>query len=219
MLRPWNVNMQHSSGFSQRILWFVILEQGCRASWHSKAFQQQRRKSTLIIHHCSLWINPYVYINLYISYIYMYIDICTCIQVVKGRYTRYLRIILCGAVWVPVPETFRIYSLFLPATLCLVHRETNGKTLHLSKIACSIALPATSLPTGLLCSKTMNLRKQGSCIPPKDLLPEEFLEYPWGPGILRGNFEHTWLGRRQKRRDDQCKNWQKHRREHWQWKI
>lgn len=73
MLRPWNVNMQHSSGFSQRILWFVILEQGCRASWHSKAFQQQRRKSTLIIHHCSLWINPYVYIYIYTyTYIYMY---------------------------------------------------------------------------------------------------------------------------------------------------
>lgn len=146
------------------------------------------------INHSSLFImnQPVcIYIHLYI-YIYIYVyDICTCIQVVKGRYTRYLRIILCGAVWVPVPETFRIYSLFLPATLCLVHRETNGKTLHLSKIACSIALPATSLPTGLLCSKTMNLRKQGSCIPPKDLLPEEFLEYPWGPGILRGNFEHT----------------------------
>jgi len=43
----------------------------------------------------------------------------------------------------------------------------------------------------LLCSKTMNLRKPGSHIPPKDLLPEEFLEYPWGPGILRGDFEHT----------------------------
>lgn len=149
------------------------------------AFQQQRRKNTLIINHLSLFImNQHV-----CTYIYIYI--CTCIQVVKGRYTRYLRIILCGALWVPVPETFRIYSLFLPATLCLVHREYNGKTLHLSKIACSIALPATSLPTGLLCSKTMNLRKQGSCIPPKDLLPEEFLEYPWGPGILRGNFEHT----------------------------
>lgn len=166
------------------------------------AFQQQRRKSTLIIYHCSPWTNTSVHTYIYI-YMYMY---------PKGRYTRYLRIILCGALWVPVPETFRIYSLFLPATLCLVHRETNGKTLHLSKIACSIALPATSLPTGLLCSKTMNLRKPGSCIPPKDLLPEEFLEYPWGPGILRGNFEHTWLGRRQKRRDDRCKNWQKHPR-------
>eukprot|EP00438_Fugacium_kawagutii_P021697 Skav224763 [mRNA] locus=scaffold1604:301793:302920:+ [translate_table: standard] len=33
-----------------------------------------------------------------------------------------------------------------------------------------------------------------SYVPPRDLLPEEFKGYPWGPGILRGNFEHKTRG-------------------------
>ena len=81
---------------------------------------------TFIIHdlfimnqHIICYIIYYIYI--YITYIYIYPvgegKVC------KRNGTSYLRIIFCGAVWVPVPETFSIYSLFLPASLCLVHKE------------------------------------------------------------------------------------------------
>ncbi len=123
MLRPWNVNMQHSSGFSQRILWFVILEQGYRVSWHPKKCRNGR--SSFMI--CSLWINI-LYVILYTTYIYIYITYIYIYPVGEGKVckrngTSYWRLIVCGAVWVPVPETFSIYSLFLPASLCLVHKE------------------------------------------------------------------------------------------------
>ena len=68
MLRPWNVNMQHSSGFSQRILWFVILEQGYRVSWHPK-------NAGMDVHHT--WFVHYestYYILYYILHIYIYIS-------------------------------------------------------------------------------------------------------------------------------------------------
>ena len=34
------------------------------------------------------------------------------------------------------------------------------------------------------------LPKNNTYVPPQGLLPEEFKHYPWGPGVLRGKFEH-----------------------------
>eukprot|EP00435_Cladocopium_sp_Y103_P049197 s291_g14.t1 len=43
----------------------------------------------------------------------------------------------------------------------------------------------------LLCSKQVTVGTPGSHIPPRDLLPEEFESYPWGPGVFRGGHEHV----------------------------
>lgn len=48
----------------------------------------------------------------------------------------------------------------------------------------------------LLCSKQVTLSTPGPHmphIPPRDLIPEEFESYPWGPGVFRGGHEHLKL--------------------------